>query len=159
MKRYAGFALIALGAATVVVYTLRKRRGPEDILRAYFAAWESGDLRRLDGVVGDGYVGHIKAISGTDDRDRDALAEQLQAHAEAFTESTFEVEDVMRDGDKVAARVRLEAVHADDGRDVEMDGLVMVRIDGGRIVEEWASWDYLGLAEQLGVELSVNPPA
>jgi len=78
---------------------------------------------------------------------------------DAFPNMMIVVEDAVAEGDKVAARVRLEAVHADDGRDVEMDGLVMVRIDGGRIVEEWASWDYLGLAEQLGVELSVNPPA
>jgi predicted ester cyclase len=33
-----------------------------------------------------------------------------------------------------------------------MDGLVFFRLEKGRIVEEWASWDYLGLARQLGLD-------
>lgn len=156
MKRYAGFALVALGAAATIVYTLRKRHSPDDLVRAYFAAWEAGDAKRLDSVVSDDYVGHIKALAGTEDRDRDALADQLEAHADTFDESTFEVEDVVRNGHKLAARVHLSAVHGEDGREVDMDGLVMLRVEDGRIVEEWASWDYLGLAEQLGLELSVT---
>jgi len=50
-------------------------------------------------------------------------------------------------------------LYTSDGRDVEMDGLVFLRVEDGRIAEEWASWDYLGLAEQLGMELEVNPRA
>jgi ketosteroid isomerase-like protein len=156
MKRYAGFALIALGAAVSVAYTLRKRHSPEDVVRAYFAAWESGDPDRLQGVVAADYTGHVKALAGTEDRDRDALVDQLEAHSETFTESTFQVEDVMCDKDKIAARVRLQAVHGEDGREVEMEGLVLLRVKDGKIAEEWASWDYLGLAQQLGVELELS---
>jgi predicted ester cyclase len=50
-------------------------------------------------------------------------------------------------------------VHGEDGRDVEMEGLVFLRVAGGRIAEEWANWDYLDLAQQLGVELELTPPA
>jgi ketosteroid isomerase-like protein len=157
MKGHTGFALVALGAAASVAYAWRKRRSPDDVVRAYFAAWESGDPGQLERIVADDYAGHVKALTGTEDRDRTGLAEQLQAHAETFTESHFDLEDLMRDGDKAAARVRLRAVHGDDGREVEMEGLVFLRIAGGRIAEEWASWDYLDLAQQLGVELELTP--
>jgi ketosteroid isomerase-like protein len=159
MKRYAGFALVALGAAASVAFTLRKRRSPEDVVRDYFAAWESGDPKKLEAVVAGDYAGHVKALAGTEDRDHAALADALQAHTETFTESSFDIEDLVQHGGKVAARVRLSAVHGDDAREVELEGLVFLRVAGGRIAEEWANWDYLDLAQQLGVELELTPPA
>ena len=33
----------------------------------------------------------------------------------------------------------------------EMDGIAILRLDGDRIAEEWSSWDYHGLANQLGL--------
>jgi ketosteroid isomerase-like protein len=159
MKRYVGFAVVALGAAATITYTLRRRRSPEDVVSAYFAAWESGDPEKLDEILAHDYAGHVKTLTETEDRDRAALEKAIQAHAETFTESSFDVEDIVRNGDKVASRVRLRAVHGDDGRDVEMEGLVFFRIADGKIAEEWASWDYLNLAQQLGVELELTPRA
>jgi ketosteroid isomerase-like protein len=155
MKRFASFGLLVVGAATVAEYARRRRRSPEDIVRAYFAAWDTGDPDCLDGVVCDDYEGHVHALDGTEDRDRERLVDQLRAHAETFTESRFEIQDLVSNGDRVAVRMRFTGVHGDDGRDVEMDGLAFMRVKRGRLVEEWASWDYLGLARQLGFELEV----
>ena len=40
----------------------------------------------------------------------------------------------------------MRARHRETGREAEIDGLVILRLVGGRIAEEWSSWDYLGLA-------------
>jgi hypothetical protein len=45
----------------------------------------------------------------------------------------------------------MHACHEETGREGEMDGIAILRLDGDRIAEEWSSWDYLGLANQLGL--------
>jgi predicted ester cyclase len=45
----------------------------------------------------------------------------------------------------------MQARHRETGREAEIDGLVILRVADGRIAEEWSSWDYLGLAKQLGL--------
>jgi predicted ester cyclase len=37
------------------------------------------------------------------------------------------------------------------GQEGEIDGIAFLRFDGDKIAEEWSSWDYLSLANQLGL--------
>lgn len=130
----------------------RRRRSPEALVRKYFEAWEKGSSDRLDDVLDDDYSGHVNALAGVEDRDRESLDEQLQAHARVFDDRHYEIEDTVASGDEVAARVHMRATHAETDRTADMEGLVFFRLDNGRIAEEWASWDYLGLARQLGLD-------
>jgi ketosteroid isomerase-like protein len=158
MRRSIGIAFGALGVTFLVARTLRNRHAssPEDVVGRYFEAWENGDVEAFDRLVTQDYEGHIHALAGVEDRDRATLREQLEAQDETFPERSFEVEDTVANGDKVAARVLMRAHHGDEDKDAEMEGLVLFRLDDGRIAEEWASWDYLGLAQQLGAEISVE---
>ena len=69
------------------------------------------------------------------------------------------VEDVIAEGDKVVTRVRLRGTHQGEveefgpatGRQVEAEGLSLHRVEGGKIVEEWNSYDNLSLLQQLGL--------
>jgi predicted ester cyclase len=45
----------------------------------------------------------------------------------------------------------MHAQHEETGRDGEMEGIAILRLEDGRIAEEWSSWDYRGLANQLGL--------
>jgi hypothetical protein len=45
----------------------------------------------------------------------------------------------------------MRARHQETGGEGEADGIAILRLDGGRIAEEWSSWDYVGLASQLGL--------
>jgi ketosteroid isomerase-like protein len=139
-------------AAGLLLVRERRRRSPDVLVRKYFEAWEEGNPDPLDDVLDDDYSGHVNALGGTEERNRETLAEQLEAHARVFAERHYEVEDTVASGDEVAARVHMRATHAETDREAEMDGLVFFRLDNGRIAEEWASWDYLGLARQLGLD-------
>jgi steroid delta-isomerase-like uncharacterized protein len=145
--------LQAVGAAAAVALLAislrhhRKQQDPEKIVRSYYDAWEEGDSEALDDVIADDYVGH----DGSGERDGDALRDVVERHADHFDKSEYEVLDVLRDDDRVAARVTMRARHHETGRKGEIDGIVIFRLDGGRIAEEWSSWDYLGLIEQLGL--------
>jgi steroid delta-isomerase-like uncharacterized protein len=67
------------------------------------------------------------------------------------------IEDMMAEGDKVTVRITLEGTHkggqlgvAPTGRRIHIQGIVVVRIANGQIVEGWNSWDQLGLLRQIG---------
>jgi predicted ester cyclase len=152
MKPFAAFAVAAI-VLVAVETRRRRRRSPEDVVRAYYEAWADGDADAIDSVVAGSYHGHVNALAGIEERDRAALADQVRAHHEAFPESRFEVEEIVADGNRLAARVRMRGTHAGDEHEGEMRGLVLLRLEDGKIAEEWASWDYLGLARQLGVEV------
>jgi steroid delta-isomerase-like uncharacterized protein len=77
----------------------------------------------------------------------------------AFPDMSATVEDVIAEGDKVVTRVTLRGTHQGEveefgtptGRQVEGQGITIQRIEGGKIVEEWNSYDNLSLMQQLGL--------
>jgi ketosteroid isomerase-like protein len=146
--------MLAAGAlaAALLLARERRRRSPETLVRKFFDAWEEGSADPLQEVVDRDYSGHLTALAGTEERDLETLAGQIEEHARVFDERHFEVEDTVASGDEVAARVHMRASHAESDRTAEMDGFVFFRVEKGRIAEEWASWDYLGLARQLGLD-------
>ena len=68
------------------------------------------------------------------------------------------IEDLVAEDDKVVARATMRATQTGDlpaipatGRSVTVTSIIVYRIFEGRIVEEWESWDALGMMRQLGV--------
>lgn len=75
----------------------------------------------------------------------------------AFPDQWWHIEDMVAEGDKVVARVLFRATHNGDffgipptGKQVEMSGIHILRIAGGKIAEHWGNNDDLGLMRQLG---------
>lgn len=97
-------------------------------------------------------------------------AEELFApeHAEAarqeaadfrlgFPDVVSTIEDLIAEGDKVAARWRARAIHhgeyagvAPTGKEVEFTGISVYRTEAGKIAESWTVEDELGLMRQIG---------
>ena len=76
----------------------------------------------------------------------------------AFPDSNFIVDDVVAEGDKVAVRHRLQGTHQAElqgipatGRQVEIGGIVIFRIENGMVAEAWLNADIMGMMQQLGV--------
>jgi steroid delta-isomerase-like uncharacterized protein len=77
----------------------------------------------------------------------------------AFPDMNAAVEDVIAEGDKVVTRITMRGTHQGEteefgpatGRQVEESGITIQRIEGGKIVEEWNSYDNLSLMQQLGL--------
>ena len=68
------------------------------------------------------------------------------------------VDEVVAEGDRVGGRFSLRGTHTGTlfgipatGRRVDVGVMVIARLDAaGKWVEDWASWDQLGLLRQLG---------
>ena len=75
----------------------------------------------------------------------------------AFPDARWHLVDQIAEGDKVASRWLFEGTHrgefmgaAPTGKQVTVTGMTINRIVNGKIVEEWAERDSLGLMQQLG---------
>jgi steroid delta-isomerase-like uncharacterized protein len=79
-------------------------------------------------------------------------------YCQAFPNITVVIDDMVAEGDKVAARCSVHGKHEGDfqGRaasqsPVEVTGMTMVRIENGKIVEAWNNFDFMTLYKQLGL--------
>jgi steroid delta-isomerase-like uncharacterized protein len=77
---------------------------------------------------------------------------------DAFPNMMIVIEDMVAEGDKVAARCSVRGKHEGEflGRDatqapVEFTGITIVRIDNGKIVEAWNNFDFMTLHKQVGL--------
>ena len=76
---------------------------------------------------------------------------------EAFPNMVIVIEDMIAEGDKVAARCSVRGRHEGDfmGRaatesPIEFTGIAIVRIANGKIVEAWNNFDFMTLYKQVG---------
>jgi steroid delta-isomerase-like uncharacterized protein len=98
------------------------------------------------------------------DRDLQGLEEAkqyLSLYLSAFPDQTVTVEDVIAEGDKVVTRYTIRGTHQGEteefgpptGRQFELEGITIHRIEDGKIVEEWERYDNLSALQQLGLAL------
>ncbi len=83
----------------------------------------------------------------------------LGMYLSAFPDMHVAVEDAIAEGDQVATRWTIRGTHQGEieefgsptGRQVEIKGITIHRIEGGKIAEEWERYDNLGVMQQLGL--------
>ena len=116
----------------------------------------TGNWDALDEFVAEDYVGYDPSqpepIQG-----RDGIRANLQQYLDAFANARVTVDDQIAEGDKVATRWTGRGTHTGEfagtsptGKDVTVSGLTISRLEDGVIVEEWTTWDALGMLVQLG---------
>jgi steroid delta-isomerase-like uncharacterized protein len=120
-------------------------------------AWNNQDTAVLDEVMDDNYVGHDPGFPGGEIRGREALKEILRQARAGIPDARIEIEDVLGEGDRTLVRFILHGTHQGElfgvpasGRRVRVVTLLVSRLAGARIVEEWAIKDMLGLLQQIG---------
>jgi steroid delta-isomerase-like uncharacterized protein len=76
----------------------------------------------------------------------------------AFPDIEVIVEDMIAEGDKVAARCSVRGKHTGDhlgvaasNAPVDFTGVSIVRIKDGKIVEAWNNFDFMRMNQQIGV--------
>jgi steroid delta-isomerase-like uncharacterized protein len=86
-----------------------------------------------------------------------AMAEVVAGYQDGV-EGHWEIRDILSSGDRVAVRWTGTGTHSGDvmgipptGARIEVEALTVLRIENGRIAENWTVWDTLGLLRQLGV--------
>ena len=101
-----------------------------------------GNLDAADEIYARNYVGH-DPINPEDIRGLDAAKQAAADYREAFPDLHVTVEDLIAEGDKVAARLRFRGTHlgklngiAPTGKRVDCTGIVISRMEDGKIAED-----------------------
>jgi steroid delta-isomerase-like uncharacterized protein len=126
------------------------------VRRAHDEVWSQGNLSAIDDLWAVDFVGH--APLGPDWRGPEALRERVQAHRSTFLDWKEEVQDVVAEGDRVAAQWISTGTdtggfraNPPTGRQVSIREFGFYRIADGKIVEQWVLPDLLLLEQQLGL--------
>ena len=127
------------------------------IVRRYLQEVVSlGQFERTGEFVADTYVRHDPS-QPAEVRGLAALAALNVRLRAPIPDLQLTIEDLLAEGDKVVTRLVARGTHrgelqglAPTGRPVVATAIVIHRLAGGKIVEEWVQMDTLGLLQQLG---------
>jgi steroid delta-isomerase-like uncharacterized protein len=118
--------------------------------------WESDHLAPFDELHAADFVDSSPAGRPAD---RDAFRKSIRELRRAFPDFATTEAELLADGTtkKVTVRWSAKGTHrgtflgvAATGRVVRFQGIEVIRVERGKIVERWGEWDGIGLLEQLG---------
>jgi predicted ester cyclase len=116
--------------------------------------WTNVDV--ADDLVDDRYVGHDPSLPEPL-RGPQGFKDNVSMFRAGFSDAQITVDDQIAEGDKVATRWTGRGTHtaelngiAPTGKEITVTGLVISRIENEKVVEEWITWDTLGMLIQLG---------
>jgi predicted ester cyclase len=128
----------------------------KQIVRQLFEEPWKGNLDVIDEYVAPGYIGHDSsepdAIRGPE-----GFRAFVQKYLTAFPDGAITVDDQIMEGDRVATRWTGRGTQtgeiagiAPTGKQATVMGLTISRLEGGKVIEGWTTWDTLGMLVQLG---------
>ena len=126
--------------------------------RAIDEVWSKGNLAVAAEVYGPNFISHQHSHPHVRDvRGLPALIEFVREFREAFPDFQDTIDDQVADGDKVVTRFTSAGTHRGalmglqaSNKRASWMGIVIDRVEEGKIVEEWVSWDLFGMMQQLG---------
>ena len=123
----------------------------------YIDAWNKGDVSALKEILSPDFV-HRPRMGDAESLEQ--AFEGLKERMTMFPDQNLRVQDLIVKGDKIVFRGIFSGTHTGDsewipatGNKVEIRGFAIMRVENGRIVEDWGITDLLDLHEQLGFEV------
>jgi predicted ester cyclase len=127
------------------------------LVQTFIEAANARNWEKLALVVSPGFVRHSYAGGYPAVRSRDDLVTFLLREYETFPDGKETIEDLVAEGNKVAARHRFRGTqkgllgpYPPSGKVMMADYIAIYRLEGELIVEAWAEWDNLSGLIQLG---------
>ena len=127
------------------------------LVMRHFEVWYSGDFEALKEIFSPDYVWHTGLGQ---DLSLEETIEALKPQMVMFPDRTVSNEDIIVKGDKVIVRYIFRGTHEGDveglpatGNKIKIRGIIIERVENGKIVESWEAFDTLSSTLQLGFEL------
>ncbi|MDX1888691.1 ester cyclase [Mycolicibacterium sp. 050158] len=125
------------------------------IVDAWTAAWDHGDVDALDDVLSPDYR---RVGASGDVQNREEFKASITATRAAFPDLTTTIDQIVVEGEQAAVRWRSSGHHGHSflgipatKREVTVSGATFARFEDGRIVEESVTWDPRTLLSALGI--------
>jgi len=130
-----------------------------ELVKRYISAINEGSFDDFTELLSPDYAVYSPP-GGSEHISREKHIENYKAAAQEFKSFTWKTEDLIASGDKVICRAMVNGIYQGSVPDIKVTGkqlsfslIAIMRIDNGKIAEEWMIDDMLGLARQLGMEL------
>ena len=122
-----------------------------------------GKLDETLELVADEYVGY-EPSSPEPLRGKEGYREFVERYLTAFPDGRITVDQQIAEGDLVVNRWTGRGTNTGEllgmpptGKQVTVTGITIARIEGGKLREDWTSWDTLGMLQQVGVVPELAP--
>jgi len=132
------------------------------IARRFFEEADRKVFDNVDEILAPNFVSHLPVSPAP--LDAASFIQFTRAFAAGFPDYTHTIEDQVCEGDTVVTRITWRGTHTGDfqgipatGKQPSMMGINFLRIEGGKIVEQWAQFDVMSLMQQLGAIPSPEP--
>jgi steroid delta-isomerase-like uncharacterized protein len=128
----------------------------ERVKRLFDDVLNAGKVSLLDTLIGAAYVDHNP--SAGQPPGAAGVKGKVESLRAAFPDLRYTLEDVVAEGDLVAARYSWRGTHKGEaflgippsGKSILVRGMDFYRFRDGKIVEHWDNIDELGMLSQLG---------
>ena len=134
----------------------------KDIVRRYQEAYNTANYDALDEVVATDVL--TPNMIASMPRGLEGAKLVHQKTLTGMPDYHTAIEDLIAEGDKVVARVRITGTHTGDfygipptGRHIDLSGIYIVRIADGKIVEHWGEENGSEVLRQLGFKIKLEP--
>jgi steroid delta-isomerase-like uncharacterized protein len=127
------------------------------ICRFFEEVYTKKNLAALEEFIAPSHIDHSAAAAGLEvgpEGSRQAIGIMLTA----FPDLHVMIEDMIAEGDRVVVRMTMRGTQQGafgsippTGKQVAISTIDIVRIEGGKIAEEWGIDDMLGMLQQLGL--------
>jgi steroid delta-isomerase-like uncharacterized protein len=128
------------------------------LIRRWFEeVWNKKREEAIDELFDEEGIAHgLAGDAGGDLRGPAGFRPFFRRFRDAFPDIEVVVEDTVAEGDKVAARCSVRGSHQSDSlgfaatnQPVEFDGICIVRVRDGKIVEAWNNFDFMAMFVQI----------
>lgn len=125
-------------------------RSAADVCRAYLAAFGTGEPDAVTSLVTDDFVNEHTAALGGGCVGKAEYVRRVPGFLASMPGLRYDVEEVIAEGDRVAAAYTLHARVND--RDIAVRGVMRFRVVDGLIAHRTDYWDSLVFKQQAGLE-------
>lgn len=119
-----------------------------------------GNLELVNQLISPGYAYFEPTVGPM--RGREGYKGLVSTYRNAFPDMRLTIEEQIAEADTVVTRWRAEGTHrgelmgmAPTGKRVSVQGVVISRIQDGQLVDDFETYDVLGMLRQLGVAPTV----
>ena len=114
--------------------------------------WNSGNVALIDETVATTFVRHNpNSWDPPMIRGLQEFKDYVTRTRTDFGNFHVAVDERFAEGDMVAATWTVTATHNETGKPANVKGISISRFSGGKLAEEWVTWDTHGLMQQLGM--------
>ncbi len=121
---------------------------PTEVAASYLESFAGGDPVAIAAHVRDDFSNEHTSALGLPSQGKDEYLARLGGFLEAFVGLTFEIEEIIASGDRVAAAYTMRA--RSDGTPIEIRGVMRMTIRDGLITHRTDYFDSLTFLRQTG---------